>query len=460
MRLDAIAENRFGLGIRPGATATDPQGWLTAQFSTYRPAPPVLAALGSGTANAAEFIRSAAPGPADADPLLEPTLVPDAVHNFVRDRGRIVLAAQSVARAEVALQTDAPFVERLVHFWANHFAVSYDRFTMLNFAGNLEFEAIRPNVLGRFGELAKAAVLHQAMLTYLDQVSSIGPESATGQQAVAAAREDIGLNENLARELLELHTLGVDGGYVQGDVEELARALTGWTVVGLGARRTGSAQLGEVMFNPAIHEPGARRLLGRTYAPGGAAQSLAMLADLSVHPLTARHVSRKLARHFVADVPSPALIDRLSSAFLKSGGDLATVYRALIAAPESWSAAAGKFKSPWDWTISSLRALGQRDAGRRAARLVADLAQPIWRPGSPAGWGDTVETWAGSDALMRRAEGAQQLAALVPGTDARALAREVLPNGLSATTVAGLSGAESGGQAIAMLLCSPEFQRR
>lgn len=185
-----------------------------------------------------------------------------------------------------------------------------------------------------------------------------------------------------------------------------------------------------------------------------------MLADLALHPATARHLATKLARHFVADDPPTALVDRLAAAYSASDGDLPTLYRALIDAPEAWTTPLAKFKSPWDWSLSALRGVGLRSVDRRAVRMIAEVGQPVWRPGSPAGWGDTAATWAGSDALMRRVEAAQQLAALVPAADARTLAPLLLGGAVSPSTAAVIAGAESPAQATALLLAAPEFQRR
>lgn len=447
MRID-IATNRFGLGRRADDRIADPRRWLLGQFDSYEPRPALIARLPSGTANVAAYLdlvearqqrRRAAEQGLPASPVM-------------RGAARDAYLTQSAARLGQALAGPAPFIERLVHFWANHFAVSVDRNTVHGVAGNLEFEAIRPHVLGRFADMLLAVERHPAMLMYLDQVRSIGPASPA-----ATERRQRGLNENLAREILELHTLGVGGGYGQADVQELARSLTGWTVAGL---RGAAGEPGSVLFRPAIHEPGERRLLGRRYAEDGEAQSRQMLLDLAAHPATARHVATKLARHFVADEPPAALVDRLAGSFRRTGGDLPTLYRTLIDSPEAGAAPRAKFKSPWDWIVSSLRALGVREAGPQLVRTVAALGQPVWRPGSPAGWGDTVATWAGSDALMRRVEVAQQLATRLPDVDARALAPLLLDGAVSRTTSAALAAAETPAQATVLLLSAPEFQRR
>ncbi len=446
MTPSALALNRLGLGARPDdAPPANPQRWLLAQLEAYEPLPgpwkahPRTTELVDTWNDMQRSVRQAPEGQRSG-----------VRETYLREGSRVYQAAVG-ARTVSALQTDTPFVERLVHFWSNHFAVSVDKLLIVALAGSFEADAIRPHVLGRFEDLLLAVVRHPAMLLYLDQAQSTGPGSAMG----ARGR---GLNENLAREILELHTLGVRSGYTQEDVKEFARALTGWTLPGEGGARNGATH----RFVPALHEPGPRTLLGKVYADDGEGQALAMIRDLVAAPATALHVARKLARHFVADDPPQALVQRLADTFGRTGGDLLSVYRALIESPEVWQAATPKFKSPWDWSISSLRALGRRTVSpTQATALLTQLGQPVWRPGSPAGYSDTAATWAAPDALMRRVEVAQRLALEVgDAVDARSLAPRVLPGVLSATTASAIARAESGGTAIALLLVAPEFLRR
>lgn len=454
MSAAAVALNRFGLGARPDdPVPADPRRWLLAQLEAYEPLPspwqplPRTPALVTPWLAQQRAVRQA----------------PDGEKSGIREaylrQGRDHYVAAVGARAGSALQTAAPFVERLVHFWSNHFAVSVDKLLVVGLAGGFEADAIRPHVLGRFEDLLLAVLRHPAMLLYLDQAQSIGPRSAAGQRAEERRQRRRGLNENLAREVLELHTLGVRSGYAQEDVTELARALTGWT---LPADDAGEAGAQTFRFVPALHEPGARTVLGRAYADGGEAQARAILHDLATAPETARHIARKLARHFVADDPPPALVQRLADTFLRTGGDLPSVYRALVASTEAWQPAGAKFKSPWEWAISSLRALGRHELpAAQATHLMNQLGQPVWRPGSPAGYGDVAATWAAPDALLRRVEMAQRLAAPAgDAVDARALAPRVLPGALSEATAGAVARAESGATALALLLASPEFLRR
>jgi uncharacterized protein (DUF1800 family) len=471
----AIALNRFGLGARWNDSAPErPQKWLIDQLALYDAAPPMIAALPK-TAELVEALqayrmdrreirnarKAAAANPdmsaADGEKL-------DASRKQVRNQ----YADAANARLLSALESDTPFAERLVHFWSNHFAVSIDKLPVTALAGNYEFAAIRPHIMGKFSDLLSAAVHHPAMLIYLDQAQSIGPGSVLARRVAARRNKELGLNENLAREILELHTLGVRTGYDQADVTEFAKALTGNSVAGMGNGALqklllGDARPGDAVFVDAIHEPGARRIMGKAYAQDGAKQGAAILADLAVHPATARHVAAKLAQHFVADTPPEALVRKLETNFLKTGGDLPSLYRTLVEAPEAWGRQQAKFKSPWEWVTSSLRALnvGELPGNAQAVGLFTQLGQPVWKPGSPAGFADTTAEWAGGSALMRRVEIADRLAQRSANkVDARELAPRILPDILSTPTSEAIARAESLAQGLALLLMSPEFLRR
>jgi uncharacterized protein (DUF1800 family) len=202
--------------------------------------------------------------------------------------------------------------------------------------------------------------------------------------------------------------------------------------------------------------------MGRSYAQPGEEQALAILHDLAQADATSRHIALQLARHFVADNPPPALTDRLAAAYRQSGGDLPTVYRALIESPEAWTSVNTKFKTPWEWTVSSMRGLGWRDIGdMNAAPLLTQLGQPIWRPGSPAGYDDIAASWAAPDALVRRVDVAQRFAARVGDRfDPRTLGETLTAGSLSAPTATAVAHAESAPTAVALLLVSPDFLRR
>lgn len=466
----AIAVNRFGLGARPGelASVTSPVDWLLRQL---RGAPPVLRAEGlepsaETLSRALELRRqeieqrrarreeAATPAPAllKLPGLYRPVYV-DEVH----------------ARFSHAVTTDRPFLERLTQFWTNHFAVSVDKIAVLGLAGAMEREAIRPHVTGRFGDMLMAVEMHPAMLLYLDNQTSIGPNSRAAR-LVGARRggRKVGINENLAREILELHTVGVGGGYTQKDVTIFAGAISGWSIGGqdLGRRRqrlgADGGKPGEFHFREAFHEPGAKRLLGKTYGDDGLAQGQQILRDLAMQPQTARHVCGKLARHFIADDPPEAVIQRLSRTWLESGADLPAVYTELVQSEETWSRPLAKFKTPVDFVHSAYRGLGlsPRDK-RRTLQSFEALGQRIYGPGSPAGWPDTSADWDGPSALLKRIAWADVLAQRLGNTsNARQLAPELLGASLGPATTQAIARAESGAQALTLLLASPEFLRR
>jgi uncharacterized protein (DUF1800 family) len=457
----AIAMNRFGLGARAGEAApSDPKHWLMSQLdaAAYQPMPQALAAQPSSLSLAAEFAdRQRAIRDAQGDDR-------QAVRKSYNEKLRDTYRAAVNARFLSALQTPTPFVERLVYFWANHFAVSVEKPAVAMLAGSFEAEAIRPHVLGRFEDLLVAAERHPAMQIFLDQARSVGPDSPAAER-VAERHPDRkpGLNENLAREIMELHTLGVRSGYGQTDVTEFARALTGWSIGAMGAQPAREAVApGQFVFRPQLHEPGMRTIMGRQYDQPGEQQPLAVLHDLAESPATAQHIASKLARHFVADTPPPALVDRLASVFSATRGDLPSVYAVLVDSPQAWSPVDAKFKTPWDWMVSSQRGLGRDDtANLQIAPLLTQLGQPVWRPGSPAGYDDIAASWAAPDALVRRVELAQRFAARIGDTlDARTLGNQLLAGSLSDATATELSRAESAPTALALLLVSPDFQRR
>ena len=476
----AIALNRFGLGARPSEPPpTNPKAWLTGQFGRFQAKPQALLGVplrSDVVGQLADYLaevrmdgrakRRMQPAslttgtPQQADSEADPT------RRYLRQAIRADYLEMNSARLNSALATDNPFAERMVHFWSNHFAVSIDKLPVVGLAGLLEFEAIRPHVFGRFSDLLLAVEQHPAMLVYLDQAQSIGPNSQIGRLASGRGAKQRGLNENLAREIMELHTLGVRTGYNQADVTEFARALTGWTVSGITegpfARFIGGGGNGEFRFADGLHEPGERIIMGKRYAEQGEAQARAILLDLAASPATARHVSTKLARQIAGDDPPKAMVDRLTAAYLESGGDLPTLYRTLVSSPESWAPGFVKFKTPWEWCVSALRAVGQSDLDpAMAAALVKQLGQPTWQPGSPAGWDDIAASWAAPEALMLRVEVAQRLANRAGSSlDARSLADKVLPGSLSDATRTAIARAESPQEGLALLLVSPEFMRR
>ena len=358
---------------------------------------------------------------------------------------------EAKARIDAALGADLGFVERLVWFWSNHFCISADKGGAVRaLCGAYEREAIRPHVLGNFVDMLVAAESHPAMLLYLDNARSIGPGSIVG------INQHKGLNENLAREILELHTLGVRTVYAQDDVTAFAKVITGWTIVSF---RQDPLHGGEFSFNARQHEPAPQTVIGKTYVDAGFEQGRAVLADLARHPATAAHVAGKLARCFVADEPPPALVDQLAKRFRDTEGNLREMGRALVLAPESWAAPRSKLKPPGLWIVAALRATGVTppDVGpvMQAHNL---LGAPLWRPPAPKGFSDSSADWI--DGLSERLDVANQLARRVAGlVDPDGVADAALGPLASPETRQAIARAESRAQALVLLLMAPEFQR-
>jgi len=472
----ALALHRFGLGPRPGsiaAIASDPRGAVLAELE--RPgvgrvddrglmssAASARAAFEARAARQAQRIvterakREAEAQSADgagtdmartaavaagAEGVAPPTAPGDTPErrNFLKE---------VKARLDAAFDAEIGFAERLVWFWSNHFCISAG--TVPNLAGGYEREVIRPHVVGRFVDMLIAAEGHPAMLVYLDNAASMGPRS------VAGINRTRGLNENLAREILELHTLGVRTGYGQDDVIRFANVLTGWTIISVIDNPEHGA---EFIFNPRLHEPGPQQVLGKSYPDTGIEQGRAVLADLARHPATAAHVAVKLARSFVADAPPPALVERLEKTFLDTDGDLKEVARALVTSEEAWAHPRGKLKTPGEWAVSVVRSTGLRADPERFARGQASLGQPLWRPPAPQGFPDGEATWI--DGIGRRLDIANNFAERVA---ARLDPAEILDTALgplaSVATREAVGRAESRAQALALAFMAPEFQRR
>ncbi len=369
--------------------------------------------------------------------------------NVVRD----VFQTETLARLQAANTPLAGFGERLVWFWSNHFCISARKAGAVRIlAGAYEREVIRGHLFGRFEDMLLAAEKHPAMLFYLDNQESIGPHSRGGQ------RQQKGLNENLAREIMELHTLGADGGYTQDDVTALARILTGWRF----ARKDNRfGEEGRFVFNPNLHEPGDHQVLGVVYRESGGAQGEEALLALARHPSTARHIARKLATHFVSDTPAPALTGRLESSFRQTGGDLAAVSRALIEAPEAWEGEPAKLRSPYEFLAASVRATGVDMKAPQINGALMSMGQPLWSPPGPNGFPDRTAAWLSPEGIKARLDFAARFAQSVPGT---AKPTDVLEETIgpiaSDHTRTAVTRAESRAQGFAILLMSPEFQRR
>jgi uncharacterized protein (DUF1800 family) len=495
-----VALNRFGFGARGGASgdlisaASDPRGFVKAELNRPNAVALELPGLQStpalaqvvfayqaevkvareaaaktstaateampmasqsqekGTANPPMQTADATQPSATQPNAMQPNAAkpPEKPLNVIQKTYR----AEALARLQRAMIADCGFTERLVAFWSNHFCISANKGELARiWAGSFEREAIRPHVLGRFGDMLKAVEQHPAMLFFLDNQQSLGPDSRAGQNRKR------GLNENLAREIMELHTLGVGGGYTQDDVTSLARIITGWTFVG---RQGLLGMPGTFVFNANAHQPGPQPLLGKTYADTGVAQGEAALADIARHPSTAKFIAAKFARHFVADDPPPALVTRLAEAFRKSEGDLGVLATTLVDSDEAWRAPPTKIRSPYEYLVATgrLLALIPYDPSRYLGGLNL-LGQPLWSPSGPNGFADTNAAWAAPEGMKLRLDIASQVASRVAeNVDPRNLLELVAADAASPETRRTIERAESRQQALALLLMSPEFQRR
>lgn len=447
----AIAATRFSLGAKPGeidAARSDPQGWLLAQLDA--PGAPLPGVPGSREALAAtraslqDIQRLQREGGNDLEDL----------QAMVRRQVREPRIGHVLARTQAALDPMTGFRERWIRFWSNHFSVSGSGAQEAIVAPTLESEAIRTHAFGRFETLLIEAELHPAMLIFLDNAASVGPNSRAGR------RVGRGLNENHAREILELHTLGVDGGYDQADVEAFARILTGWTV---GRPRIHTSdQLDQAIFDPRLHEPGAQTLLGRRFSGDGPDKARGALRYLAEQPQTRRFISTKLARHFFADTPLEADIAHIEAAWTASDGDLKAIARAVLTAPSAWDPDPKKFKTPEEFLISVLRGM---DLPAPEARMLAGSYQAIgqapFSAPSPQGWPDREDAWAGPDAILKRVEYVNALARRTgPASRPRDRGPEILGQRLSARTAEAIARAESPEQGLVLLFMSPDFLRR
>lgn len=509
-----VALNRFGFGARGGASgdlinaASDPRGFVKVELE--RPSGVLLEAPGLQStqqlgqavfayqdqvkqareaAKAAASTEAPAQAPADQKPALRRNLSLNAAATEVAGQMADARPADNAAKPETmqsnmaapqpakpapqplnviqkTFRTEAlarlqratlascGFTERLVAFWSNHFCISASKGELTRiWAGAFEREAIRPHVLGRFADMLKAVEQHPAMLFFLDNQQSLGPDSRAGQNRKR------GLNENLAREIMELHTLGVGGGYTQDDVTSLARIITGWTFAG---RQGQLGPPGSFVFNANAHQPGPQMLLGKTYEPAGVAQGEAALADIARHSSTANFIATKFVRHFVADDPPPALVARLRDVFVRTDGDLKALATALVDADEAWRAPLTKMRSPYDFLVASGRLLARvpEDPSRYLNGLNL-LGQPLWSPAGPNGFPDTNAAWAAPEGMKLRLDIAAQIGSrLGNNIDPLDLLEFAAADAASVETRRTVERAESRQQALALLLMSPEMQRR
>ena len=367
-----------------------------------------------------------------------------------------------------AILSNRQLEEQLVDFWYNHFNVFLDKGADRYLVPTYEREAIRPHVLGKFRDLLEATAKSPAMLFFLDNWESVGPDAP--QRRGNAKRPTRGLNENYARELMELHTLGVDGGYTQKDVTEVARCFTGWTI-------RPPRQGGDFFYNDRVHDKGEKTVLGVKIPAGGGQDDAEKVLDiLSRHPATARFISKKLAQRFVADDPPQKLIDKMARTFRDKDGDIREVMKTMLTSDEFFSQAAyrAKVKTPFETIVSAVRATGaQVNFAFPLARQIADLGQPLYRKLEPTGYSDANGEWMNSAALLARMNFALSLAQnKVPGSkldvsqfsgDPAEVARQVLFTDAQPETLAAIEQQTPGSTnvpVVGLLLGSPDFQRR
>lgn len=483
----ALALSRFGLGAGPdGVTAgRDARAGLMAEVAAGAPVLSGLKATPELIADLAAYredvkaMRQAHPAPQPAPAPQADTMSPQMMQNMQNSMGNPATPMadanprpgkkgnkpdynpiREAEQAEVdaryngsVRQVAIGFNERLVMFWMNHFAVSTKKNQLCGItAGAYEREAIRPNVFGKFFDLTYAVETHPCMLDYLDNAQSVGPDSPANRKGQR------GLNENLAREIMELHTLGVGSGYSQADVTAFAKVITGWTFERNNPR---GGQPGQFTFNARAHEAGAQTIMGKTYRQDGVEQGQAVLRDLCRHPATASHIATKLARHFVADDPPPALVARLAQRFRDTDGDLGEVSKALIEAPEAWTPALNKMRSPNEYLCALLRATGVQMKPGQITGALTNMGQALWQPSGPNGYPDTVAAWASPEGMAARLEVVSALShRLDPSLDPRAFAESHLGALLGDHTREAIARAETHPQGLSLVFLSPEFMRR
>jgi uncharacterized protein (DUF1800 family) len=481
-----VALNRFGLGARGGGAgdfanaASDPRGFVKAELGRRNvalldvpglQATPALAQAAfdyqaevkQQRKAAAQSLAMASDRPADsvkpaskASTIMQPLANDAAVKPSVPHPPNVIqqtYRAEALARVQRATMAESGIVERLVAFWSNHFCISANKGQLDRiWAGSFEREAIRPHVLGRFSDMLLAVEQHPAMLFYLDNQQSIGPNSRAGRNRKR------GLNENLARELMELHTLGVGNGYTQQDVATLAAILTGWTFAGRAGRL---GEPGTFIFNPNAHEPGPQKLLGKIYDDTGVTQGETALADIARRPATAKFIAHKFAAHFVADDPPPALVVKLEASFRNTNGDLKAFATTLVDSDEAWTAPMTKIRTPNEFLVATGRVMGRipDNPGRYLGALHL-LGQPLWTPPGPNGFSDTTATWASPENMKLRLDIASQISSRIDMLNPVDVLEACAGEAASEDTRKTVARAETRQQALALLLMSPEFQRR
>lgn len=439
-----IAFHRFGLGAKPGGPqriGDDARAAVRAEVQTAG----IASIKGAGLPDYATACRES---------------------QMSFERSEAVRQKEMNARIDKQMSVEIGFVERLVVFWTNHFSMTVNKAgAVRGTIGQWERDVVRANVLGRFADMLHGTIEHPAMIAYLDNADSIGPNSPIGQ------RWGAGYNENLARELLELHTVGSGGGYSEEDVSAFANMLTGWSYVrgweSDGGYNGGTSKnRGRFIYRSDWHEPGPLRLMGKSYPALGKTQVDRALQDLAVHPATAEHIAFKLVRHFIADEPTPAMVEPLTRKFLQTGGNLKAVALALLDLPDAWSAPLVKLRTPYEMAIAQYRALGVRyqdDETWAFSEPLYALRQMQWESPSPEGYSDDTLTWLNPDAMRIRLDVAQFASWMFARNykpSVVRLAESLFDKALSSETRERLAVAGHNNHALTILFSSPEFQRR
>ncbi|MDP7591127.1 MAG: DUF1800 domain-containing protein [Litorilituus sp.] len=445
-----IAVNRFGYGARGDEleqAKKDPKGWIKSQLLPIS----FSASIGNSSdvfIEHAKYLKQKKQFKKQGKKQISQKNTKK--FNESKNYSRNLLRNLTSDTLKQAIHSSHSISWRLLDFFSNHFSVSANGRLMVGLSATLEREAIAPNLLGQFEEMLLAVEQHPAMLFYLNNEKSFGPNSRM------AKKRNKGLNENLAREILELHTLGVNGIYKQADVIELAKAITGWSVKNPQKERSGG-----FIFRGYGHEPGIRTLLGKRYSQKGIAQGRQMLKDLAIHPDTAKYICYKLAHHFVAESPSQALLDAMVGTWLESKGNIKQVMVTMFDVDEAWLDTPQKFKTPREFVISSFRALEIKKTNKKALlNSLATLGQQPFNAGSPAGFSDDVDDWLGASALMFRIDWASMVSGYRKNINAEKVMSVALGENVSEHTFQSVMRAESRQQSLTLLLMSPEFQRR
>jgi len=446
-----LAQIRFGTGLRPGRPLPDADALIDRLTGPDHVARRYPLEDFETRAVAAQTYLSELRAARGADDGPECRAAARRIMRDAKSRQLAISLARGVA-------SDDGLRERLTWFWADHFTTVGQRAVMRGAITAYVEDAIRPHVAGRFGDMLEAAILHPVMILYLDQERSIGPNSRNG---LANGR---GLNENLARELLELHTLGVNSGYTQRDVRQMAELLTG---IGLARGR-------EMVFRPGNAEPGPEEILGETYGgadPASLDEVRAALQDLARRPETARHLCTKLVDYFLSDGPDAGVVEAMTAAYLQSGGDLAAVMRVMLAHDAAWHPGPGRVKRPFHYVVSGLRALGvvpdriararQREINQWAQLPMVAMGQRWQGAGGPDGFFDDDPEWIHPQALAARVGWAMAVPSRMRRRlpDPREFATACLGDHAGDTLQWAAARAETRAEGVGIILASPDFMR-